>query len=101
MLVDFLTDLWTQTGLTPARTILAGFSQGAMMALFTGLRPVLPPLLGNVVSLASVTTDRIAALEEGLVTIGPPRTSVSEHHSGPVAPVLTFARVPERHSTGR
>ena len=34
--------------------------------------------------------------EEGLVTIGPPRTSVSEHHSGPVAPVLTFARVPER-----
>lgn len=37
--------------------------------LFTGLRPVLPPLLGNVVSLASVTTDRIAALEEGLVTI--------------------------------
>ena len=33
VLVDFLNDLWTQTGVTPARTILAGFSQGAMMAL--------------------------------------------------------------------
>ncbi len=37
--------------------------------LFTGLVPVLPPLLGNVVSLASVTTDRVAGLEEGLVTV--------------------------------
>ena len=33
VLVEFLTDLWAQTGLTPQRTILAGFSQGAMMAL--------------------------------------------------------------------
>jgi phospholipase/carboxylesterase len=37
VLVDFLNDLWTQTGLTPDRTILAGFSQGAMMALHVGL----------------------------------------------------------------
>lgn len=37
--------------------------------LFRGLRPVLPPLLGNVAALASVTSDRIAGLEEGLVTI--------------------------------
>lgn len=36
VLVDFLTDLWSQTGLTPARTVLAGFSQGAMMALHVG-----------------------------------------------------------------
>lgn len=36
VLVDFLNDLWSQTGLTPARTILAGFSQGAMMALHVG-----------------------------------------------------------------
>lgn len=35
---SFLADLWTQTGLGPADTILAGFSQGAMMALHTGLR---------------------------------------------------------------
>ncbi len=36
VLVDFLTDLWIQTGVTPARTVLAGFSQGAMMALHVG-----------------------------------------------------------------
>ena len=44
VLVEFLNDLWTQTGLTPEQTILAGFSQGAMMALHVGLgleRPLL------------------------------------------------------------
>jgi phospholipid/cholesterol/gamma-HCH transport system substrate-binding protein len=40
-----------------------------LQPLFDGLTPVLPPLLGNIASLASVTTDRIAGLEEGLVTI--------------------------------
>jgi len=33
---EFLDDLWTQTGIAPQRTILAGFSQGAMMALHVG-----------------------------------------------------------------
>lgn len=37
ILADFLADLWAQTGIAPERTILAGFSQGAMMALHTGL----------------------------------------------------------------
>ena len=37
VLVDFLNDLWTQTGVAPEQTILAGFSQGAMMALHVGL----------------------------------------------------------------
>jgi phospholipase/carboxylesterase len=37
VLVDFLNDLWTQTGIAPEQTILAGFSQGAMMALHVGL----------------------------------------------------------------
>lgn len=37
ILVEFLADLWAQTGLAPGRTILAGFSQGAMMALHVGL----------------------------------------------------------------
>ena len=37
VLVDFLHDLWEQTGIAPGRTILAGFSQGAMMALHVGL----------------------------------------------------------------
>lgn len=45
VLVQFLEDLWSQTGLTAKDTILAGFSQGAMMALHTGLS--LPePLMG-------------------------------------------------------
>ena len=45
VLIEFLTDLWTQTGLRPEDTILAGFSQGAMMALHVGLS--LPePLMG-------------------------------------------------------
>jgi phospholipase/carboxylesterase len=37
VIVDFLHDLWNQTGVTPERTLLAGFSQGAMMALHVGL----------------------------------------------------------------
>jgi phospholipase/carboxylesterase len=36
VLTEFLADLWAQTGIAPARTILAGFSQGAMMALHVG-----------------------------------------------------------------
>jgi phospholipase/carboxylesterase len=37
IIVNFLIDLWGQTGLKPGDTILVGFSQGAMMALHTGL----------------------------------------------------------------
>jgi len=37
VIVNFLIDLWGQTGLKPQDTILAGFSQGAMMALYAGL----------------------------------------------------------------
>ena len=36
VVVNFLIDLWAQTGVTPANTVLAGFSQGAMMALHVG-----------------------------------------------------------------
>ncbi len=36
VLEGFLNDLWDQTGIKPERTILAGFSQGAMMALHVG-----------------------------------------------------------------
>jgi phospholipase/carboxylesterase len=36
VLVNFLIDLWAQTGITPANTVLAGFSQGAMMSLHVG-----------------------------------------------------------------
>lgn len=33
---EFLTDLWEQTGIPSEQTVLAGFSQGAMMALHVG-----------------------------------------------------------------
>lgn len=45
VLVQFLQDAWAQTGLGAKDTVLAGFSQGAMMALHVGLS--LPePLMG-------------------------------------------------------
>jgi phospholipase/carboxylesterase len=37
ILLQFLEALWAQTGLGPADTILAGFSQGAMLALHVGV----------------------------------------------------------------
>jgi len=37
VIVEFLADLWAQTGLGAQHTLLGGFSQGAMMALHTGL----------------------------------------------------------------
>ena len=37
IVMRFLAALWAQTGLGPADTILAGFSQGAMMALHVGV----------------------------------------------------------------
>ena len=37
VIVNFLIDLWAQTGLTARDTVLCGFSQGAMMALHVAL----------------------------------------------------------------
>lgn len=45
ILVEFLEDLWSQSGIAPENTILVGFSQGAMMALNTGLS-LKTPLMG-------------------------------------------------------
>lgn len=47
VLVRFLEDLWAQTGLSAEDTIVAGFSQGAMMALHAGLS-LSEPLMGIV-----------------------------------------------------
>lgn len=38
LIAGFLSDLWAQTGLSADKTILIGFSQGAMIALDSGLR---------------------------------------------------------------
>jgi phospholipase/carboxylesterase len=43
----YVQKLWARTGLGAAQTILAGFSQGAMMALLTGVG-IEPPLAGIV-----------------------------------------------------
>jgi phospholipase/carboxylesterase len=48
VVVQFLEDLWAQTGLTAAQTVLCGFSQGAMMALHVGLS--LPDKLAGIVA---------------------------------------------------
>lgn len=45
VLAEFLDDLWGQTGILPESTLLAGFSQGAMMALHVGLS-LQKPLMG-------------------------------------------------------
>jgi len=37
VLLEFFADLWAQTGIAPRHTLIAGFSQGAMMALHAGL----------------------------------------------------------------
>jgi phospholipase/carboxylesterase len=47
LIEDFLRQLWERTGLGPAQTVLAGFSQGAMMALHVGVG-IVPPLAGIV-----------------------------------------------------
>lgn len=48
LLVEFLADLWAQTGLTARSTFLVGFSQGAMMALHVGT--ALPDELAGIVA---------------------------------------------------
>ena len=47
VIMEFLEALWAQTGLKAADTLLAGFSQGGMMALDVGLR-LNAPLAGIV-----------------------------------------------------
>jgi phospholipase/carboxylesterase len=44
-LLQFLNDMWAQTGILPGNTIVGGFSQGAMMALHSGLS-LDTPLMG-------------------------------------------------------
>lgn len=61
VIAGFLDDLWAQTGLGPADTVLVGFSQGAMMALDAGLRLESP--LKAIVAFSGLVIDpeRLAA----------------------------------------
>ena len=49
-LVQYLRELWAETGIKPENTLLAGFSQGAMVALHAGLS--LPETLMGIVAIA-------------------------------------------------
>ena len=72
-IVNFLIDLWSQTGLRAKDTFLVGFSQGAMMALNTGLS-----LDEEVAGIAAFSGALIppAGLEEGTA----PRPAVAILH---------------------
>jgi phospholipase/carboxylesterase len=43
-ILDYLSDAWARSGVGAAQTLVCGFSQGAMMALHTGLSLPEPPL---------------------------------------------------------
>lgn len=69
IVVEFLNDLWAQTGLTAADTYLVGFSQGAMMALHIGT--ALPQALRGIVSFsgAFVPADNFPAADKAPVAL--------------------------------
>jgi len=48
VIVEFLSDLWAQSGLSAKDTVLVGFSQGSMMALHVGT--VMPGPLAGIVA---------------------------------------------------
>ncbi len=58
IVVELLEAIWAETGLTVDQTVLAGFSQGAMMALEVGLRLAEPvsAIVGFSAALPSVAT---------------------------------------------
>lgn len=69
VIVEFIEDLWEQTGLGAADTHLIGFSQGAMMALHVGT--ALPNPLRGVVSFsgAFVAADSFPAVDKPPVAL--------------------------------
>lgn len=73
VVVNFLIDLWAQSGLKPADTILLGFSQGAMMALHAGLS--LDEELAGIVAFSGALIPP-AGLVEGML----PKTPVCVVH---------------------
>ncbi|WP_404401628.1 alpha/beta hydrolase [Pelagibacterium halotolerans] len=64
VIMQFLEDLWEQTGLGPEDTVLVGFSQGAMMALDVGLR-LKRPLRGIIAFSGMVIAPEKLADEKG------------------------------------
>jgi len=79
---DALAEAWAQTGLGPAQTLLVGFSQGAMMALHTGLS--LPEPVRGIVSFSGALVP-----PPGLGAVKPPVCLVHGDLDAVVNPGLT------------
>jgi len=87
VIVDYLAENWARTGLGPAETFLCGFSQGAMMALHTGLSLPEPPL--GIVSFSGALIP-----PDGFGTVALPRPPVCLIH-GELDQVVEPARTRE------
>ena len=73
VVVNFLIDLWAQSGIKPENTVLLGFSQGAMMALHVGLS--LDEKLAGIVAISGALIP-----PPGLVEGSAPKTPVCILH---------------------
>lgn len=73
VVVNFLIDLWAQSGIKPENTVLLGFSQGAMMALHVGLS--LEEKLAGIVAISGALIP-----PPGLVEGSAPKTPVCILH---------------------
>jgi len=81
VLLQFLADLWEQTGLSARDTILAGFSQGAMMALHVGLS--LPQAPMGIIAFSGALV-----IPEGFGMAGPPVAIIHGDQDNVVYPEL-------------
>lgn len=81
VLLQFLADLWEQTGLSAKDTILVGFSQGAMMALHVGLSLPEPPM-------GIVAFSGALVIPEGFGMAGPPVAIIHGDQDNVVYPEL-------------
>lgn len=94
-LVQFLGELWAETGIEPKDTLLAGFSQGAMVALHAGLS--LPETLMGIVAIAGAFAPPPGFGEAKLgkppvcLVHGDRDTVVEPQHSAQAADVLRAA----------
>lgn len=85
VLVNFLMDVWAQTGIGPGQTVLAGFSQGAMMALHVGTS--LDRQLAGIVAFSGAFTPA-AGFGEGRFA-KPPVALIHGDSDGVVDPALS------------
>ena len=97
-LLNFLDTEVERTGIAPEAVALMGFSQGAMMALFAGLRRPVPPAAILAYSGGLIAPETLAAERTGapstLIVHGLADTVVPASWSRDTADLLTSAGVP-------